>query len=433
MRLVSFSLFLLFGCAPALAQLRAPIRGDHYEIHSEGEPAEAQEWLRVLEAAWPQFVAYFGAEPRLKPEERMQVLLYNTQAAYKAGCESDGVGDPGGGGGLYAFKTSKAYFFRQPSAYYTRALMIHECAHQFHHRIHGNREMAGWYVEGVAEDLAQHTWDGERLQTAIVAPISLENYPAQALELVSKPEFDLNKWKDDGGGIERPVGMHMVRLLRTHKSYAKRFANARKRLDDGQRIQKAEWVASFGAADKLASELRRLIADNQQPFLVSFVDWDSRRVDRVENRPVFELRGTAPTVVSAARTRMQAQWLEFEVSFPAQGGRVGAQLDWLATNDHTVLLINGAGTGFVQRMTPDKGWVNLMNVFTIPAKDGQQGFGTRTVRLERAVAEEGSLVAVILLDGAELRRVQVRNTHFGPAFDSGVFDFRKLSFEASGI
>jgi hypothetical protein len=41
-------------------------------------------------------------------------------------------------------------------------------------------------------------------------------------------------------------------------------------------------------------------------------------------------------------------------------------------------------------------------------------------------------VAVIRLDGAELRRVQVRNTHFGPAFDSGVFDFRKLSFEASG-
>ncbi|MFM7281108.1 MAG: hypothetical protein ACKO32_04930, partial [Planctomycetia bacterium] len=68
MRLVSCSLILLFSCAPALAQLREPIRGQHYEIRSEGEPAEAQEWLRVLEAAWPQFVAYFGAEPRLKPE-----------------------------------------------------------------------------------------------------------------------------------------------------------------------------------------------------------------------------------------------------------------------------------------------------------------------------------------------------------------------------
>ncbi len=419
---------LLIG-SPVGAQLREPIRGPHYEVRSEGEPAEAREWLRVLEAAWPQFVDYFGAEPRLKPEERMQVLLYNSHAAYKAGCEADGVGDPGGGG-FYAFRTSKAYFFRQPSAYYTRALMIHECAHQFHHRLHGNQLMASWYVEGVAEDLAQHTWDGERLQTAIVAPISLENYPAQALELVSRPEFDLNQWKEDAGGIERPVGMHLVRLLRTEKSYARRFANARRRLDDGQRIQKAEWVASFGAVDALEAALRRLIAENQQPFLVSFVDWDSRRLDWVENKPLFELRGTASGVVSAARTREQAQWLEFEVGFPAQGGRVGAQLDWLATNDHTVLLVTAGGTAFLQRMTPDKGWVNLVHAFAIPAKDDQPAFGTRTVRLERAMAEDGSLQAVIRLDGTEVQRVPVRNTHFGPAFDSGVFDFRKLRFEA---
>jgi hypothetical protein len=52
------------------------------------------------------------------------------------------------------------------------------------------------------------------------------------------------------------------------------------------------------------------------------------------------------------------------------------------------------------------------------------------VRLERAMAEDGSLQAVIRLDGTEVQRVPVRNTHFGPAFDSGVFDFRKLRFEA---
>jgi hypothetical protein len=134
--------------------------------------------------------------------------------------------------------------------------------------------------------------------------------------------------------------------------------------------------------------------------------------------------------VSAARTREQAQWLEFEVGFPAQGGRVGAQLDWLATNDHTVLLVTAGGTAFLQRMTPDKGWVNLVHAFAIPAKDDQPAFGTRTVRLERAMAEDGSLQAVIRLDGTEVQRVPVRNTHFGPAFDSGVFDFRKLRFEA---
>lgn len=412
------------------AQLRAPVRGAHYEIHSEGEPAEAEDWLRVLEAAWPQFTEYFEGQPRLKRDERMQVHMYNSHASYKAGCEADGVGYPGGGG-FYAFKTSKAYFFRQPSAYYTRALLIHECAHQFHNRMHGNREMAGWYVEGVAEDLAQHAWDGRRLQLAIVAPISLENYPGQALDLISRSEFDLDKWKDDGGGIDRPVGMHMVRLMRTHQSWEARFASARRRLDDGQRIDKSAWVAAFGSADRLESELVKHVRGNQQPFLVSFVDWDSRRADSVDGRMVYELRGSAPGVVSAARTREEAQWLEFEVSFPAQGGRVGAQLDWVATNDHTVLLVSGSGTAYVQRMVPDKGWVNLVNPVAIPLKDGKRDWGTRKVRLERVSDAAGSLSAVVLLDGMELGRVGLRNTHFGPAFDSGVFDFRALRFEAA--
>lgn len=403
---------------PARGELGPPLVGARFELRSEGPEPEAREWLAVLEAAWPQYAEFFGAAPRLARDERLEVQVHETAAAMNAALEEDGIGRIAAGG-IYAFKTRKAYFFRQPSAWYTRALLIHECAHQFHARLEGDKDRPGWYAEGVVEHLAQHAWDGESLRLGIVAPISLEDYPKAALEALSAPDFDFASRLADGG-FDRPLGMHLVRLL--HRTKPAEFRAARKKLDAGRHLDPADW-ARFGRADKLEARLRSMVEEEQQPFRVGFVDWDARKVEERADGPAWTLRGHAPTVVSSAHASSECEWLEFDCSFPEQLGRLGAQLDWIATDDHTVLLAAREGTTWVQRMSPRDGWTNLLAPLKLPEKDGSTAFGTRRLRLERRADATGGVLAMVLVDGVEFVAVPVRNSRYGPAFDSGTVDF----------
>jgi hypothetical protein len=414
------ALALALAAPPArgLGELGPALVGERFLLRSAGPEAEAREWLAVLEAAWPQYAAFFGAEPKLGRDERLEVQVHETIEALNAALEAEGVGRISAGG-IYAFKTRKAYFFRQPSAWYTRALLIHECAHQFHARLEGDKDRPGWYAEGMVEHLAQHAWDGARLQLGIVAPISLEDYPKAALAQLESPGFDFAARLADEA-FDRPLGMHLVRLL--HRRHAADFRAARRKLDSGRRLDPADW-ARFGLVDELEAQLRALVAAEQQPFRVGFVDWDARRLEQRDDGPAWSLRGHAPTVVSSAHAARECAWLEFEVAFPEQLGRLGAQLDWIATNDHTVLLAGRDGTTWVQRMTPEGRWTNLLEPRKLPEKDGSSAFGARRLRIERRTDEGGGLLAAVFVDGVEFVAPPVRNSHFGLAFDSGTVDF----------
>ena len=50
----------------------------HYRLEAEGDNAKEQ--ARVLEAAWPQFKAFFGAEPKTK--EKLRVRYFATREAW---------------------------------------------------------------------------------------------------------------------------------------------------------------------------------------------------------------------------------------------------------------------------------------------------------------------------------------------------------------
>lgn len=418
-------LLLALPCTAEVKVLGAPQRGARFELRAEAPLDDAREWLAVLEAAWPQYKAFFGGEPRLKPDERLQVVVYDSANAFKAALKADGVGEVDAGG-IYAFKTRKAYFFRQPSTWYTRALLIHECAHQFHGHLSGDIDRAGWYAEGTVEHLAQHVWDGKELKLGVVAPISLEDYPRAALAQLDAPEFDFKQVLERGDGLGRPLGMHLVRLLQ--QKHEKRFREARKKLDTGGKLSAADW-AQFGGAKKLEQSLRELLANGQQPFRVSFVDWDARRMDLTPTGAVYALRGSAPQVVSCAYSTREAAWFECTTTFPERGGRVGAQLDMVDGGDYTVFLVDRGGLAYVQRMTPGKGWVDLDERRPIAAKEGSTAFGTRKIRIERRAQPDGGIQAAVLLDGVEHGRYPVRNSHFGPAMDAGVFDFEAVRFE----
>ena len=65
---------------------------------------------------------------------------------------------------------------------------------------------AGWYIEGVAEHLGWHTWDGEELVLGVIPPVSLKDYPRLALEEVTAEGFDFTDAVHGEAPLKRPGG-----------------------------------------------------------------------------------------------------------------------------------------------------------------------------------------------------------------------------------
>jgi len=196
------AILLLLLAAPAAAAPE-PIRveTEHYALLAETDRAEAEELGRVLEAAWPQLEAFFGAAPDLDGDERLPVRFFATKESFAAGLRADGIAPPASGG-YYHPPNRTAWLWRQPTIYNTRCLLLHEVTHQFHFLARtGNRSLPqNWYVEGLAEHLGRHEWDGETPWHELVFL-----RPEPVVEVVVDPETKLtldadltnNRWRED--------------------------------------------------------------------------------------------------------------------------------------------------------------------------------------------------------------------------------------------
>lgn len=236
----------------------ARVSTPHYELWVEG--TDGREIGLLLEALHPQLAGHFGQSPA----ERLVGEIYANRTDYVAGLAADGIGDPGGGG-YYEPRTRKFYLFVQPSEHFTRQLTIHEATHQFHYLAGTDNWGAsgGWYVEGLAEYFGMHVWDGQRLVTGTVPWVTLEDYPAQALERFDALGQDLAALIADRGGWSRPPGWALVHfLMHTRRTEAMALFE---RLDRRENASEA-WEAVFGPADQAwAAEYRAWLVDHQQP------------------------------------------------------------------------------------------------------------------------------------------------------------------------
>ncbi len=231
----------------------------HYDLWVEG--LDGAEVGRLLEAAYPQWAAFFGS----KPEGRLPAKIYADANAMKAGMAADGI-TYGGGGGYYHPGNRTFYAFAQPSAFFSRMLILHEGTHQFHYlAATGNRGYAGfWFGEGLAEHFGMHVWDGAELSMGTVPLISLEDYPAQALAEFDAKGRDLAALVADQGGFTRPSGWGLVSWLIDERpaGAAALFA----RLNAREEPPKA-WTAVFGAISAADAAAYRLwLQGHQQPW-----------------------------------------------------------------------------------------------------------------------------------------------------------------------
>ncbi|MFT4974639.1 MAG: hypothetical protein ACI8S6_000522, partial [Myxococcota bacterium] len=154
------------------------IETEHYRLYFEIDESEALQMARLAEAAFDAMVDYFDAEPTALP---LKAGWYTDFSAFQAAIVADGTTAPDSGG-YYWPGTQTAYMFTQPTVYYSRMLFLHELAHQFHFLARtGNDGRDSWYVEGVAEYLSRHDWDGACIRLGRLPMLTWEDTPADAL------------------------------------------------------------------------------------------------------------------------------------------------------------------------------------------------------------------------------------------------------------
>lgn len=346
-----FALVALVSAAPALATERVVVETEHYRLTSAGELAEAEEWGRVLEAAWPQYAEFFGDEPELEPDERLVVAVFEDDASFRAAIVAGG-GTPPSAGGYYCPTARTAYFKRQPTVWFTRNLLLHEAAHQFHYlACTGNDAPSGdWYVEGVAEHLGSHAWDGETLSVGVEPVLSLEDRAGAAQAAVARDDFSLESLLT-AEPVSRPEAMYLLRFLVVEQG--KRLLRYRKKVDRGAEPSLKDFRKSFGKSDELVADWRAWLETRQSPLVPVFVEWDTRRNDRV--------RGTGDAI-TLCRTRGTVRAIETRLQpVDERRLRAGLVLAFEAPRRYTLAMLERRATGGVlelDRMDEGK-WTSL--------------------------------------------------------------------------
>lgn len=397
----------------AAAPATTSAKTTHWSLVSEGPQSETDELARVLDLAWPQFEAFFGAAPKLATDETLPVRLFESADAMKDAIRKGGGAAPDSGG-YYCPVARTSYAFRQPSRWYTRTLVLHEAAHQFHLRGVAARPKGphpSWWLEGLVEHVSHHTWDGTTLRTGVVPPISLEDRSGAVLAAV---EAD-RAWSPEkvaADPLDRPKAMHVVKwmLEGAQGRPIPKWKDAQKRLDGGDAPKPRELAAILGGGD-LRSKFAAWLPSVQQPLLSCFVEWDSTGADSV--------RGSGAAVV-ACRTRGAAREVSADVTVlePSKPWRAGLLLHWGGGDDYVIFQME-SGTSFFADARRDGKWTRLASG-TLP-----EGGPERSLSAVR----DGSDV-VVSLAGTELARVAVPSATgpLGFCLEGCTADFRRLKF-----
>lgn len=337
----------VFACMPlhaGLCEEARTVRSARYSLQWEGPEAEAREMSLVLEAAWPQFKAFFGAEPRIGRGEALEARFYGSRELWIAGIESDGDKAPPAGGGYYSPHSRTVYLYRQPTRYYTRSLLIHEACHQFHFlsRTGNAPPSTAWYTEGVVEHLAMHTWDGRTLRLGVTA-MSLEDYAASALARLESAGGALAEMAR--GGLDRPLGAMFVRYLLEGENgrYRKAFDLAAREFDRGGKPGRNDFRNFFGDPAAVSPRFLSWLRASQEPMAQVFNEW--------EMRAPGTYMGEAKGVYSATRIKAPASSIEAILERPASDRwRAGLLLDFKDAADFTIGIVDASGAVTVQNL-----------------------------------------------------------------------------------
>lgn len=334
----------------------------HYQLYAELPKDGAEEMARMLEAAYPAFQDYFTATPPLAAGEHLSVKVFADEPAWAAGLMADGVMVPAEAGGYYAPSTKTAYLYKQGNPYYTHVLLLHEATHQFHYlaRLKG-QNLPFWYVEGVAESLGRHDWDGKCVALGVVPLLSWEDIPADALPEVSSAGFDLGNIVNGGMVPSRAVSWSIYEFLDhgaggAHHDAFKAYRDA---VDANQ--ANPSFATLVGDPKALAPLLAAHVATAQEPMQPVYTEWT-----HVGQHAAF---GDSLVYFSLAVTRDKASHFEARYDVPTTATwAAGVVLGYQDSKNYSALVL--AQDGKLSLWVSTAGNLIFNNAGTAPTSMG---------------------------------------------------------------
>jgi hypothetical protein len=386
LRILSLAALLL---APGGSETADPVvlESEHYRLTAWPPFAEGEEYLRLAEALHGKLKEHFEAEP--PKGKKLEVLFWPDAASFRKGGLADGVAEGAlTAGGVYWTGTRKAYFWRQPSANFTRHLFLHELTHQFHYLavMDNQARTPPWYSEGLAEHFGYHRWDGTALEPGVDDVLGLEqDIPDMAAE-AKAGTFDVVAVVEGKRGGDKPPSWAAVHWLLSSPDpkVRARFLAAERKMWRGLK-GKPLVEAVLGPDLKGAREAcNRWLTGLRTTWRIEWISWDARGSTIVGESGV----------VALVRTREEpagAPFVEATVRSPASAGIL---LAFRTTDDFLAIYRRPGGRIEVIRRRAG-GWQNLA------AADGPGGDGV----LVRAEVLDGKTVRV-LVGGTEVIRCE---------------------------
>lgn len=386
----------------------------HYELHSDFPSQEAKAQLQVMEAAWIELTKFFGASPLLKKSQRLKVFLFEKHESFLEQIKRDNAKPPGSTAGGYYWPPSKTvYQYRQPTIYYTRQLLIHECIHQFHFLSSTNNKSPKdeWFIEGLAEYLSRHSWDGKTLRLGVVPLITLKDYPAKALALMSTPGYNLQAMISSSRKSNRPEQWALIHwLCRPDKRAQKRWRSVAKSLNQG--TAGSDVVKRLlGSSKEPLQKILAWLKANQEPMKQVFNQW--------EGTSATTIKGEAK-VVSMCRTKAPCSEFSATIVEPQDKTRWsgGILLHWNGPQDYTILLVQ-SDRWKIDRRRNNK-WTNLFRGSSLPRP--------KEKRRHRILATRNRKKISIKINGRPIATLPEPTSPMGLCLDNCTLTFEKISW-----
>lgn len=346
---------------------------EHYVLHVDGfDEDEARNLATLAETAWGGFAYFFDAEV----SGPLEVWVAADETQFYAQLAEAGVAQPEGAGGYYDPGTGDAFLYRQPTAYYSRVLLLHELTHQYQDHVSGTSGLPSWYVEGLAESLGRHHWDGTCVELRVRPLLSWEDAAASAqVEIDAGVDLDAVL---AGGGASRPLAQELLRLLTSRPEYATRFADWRGAVAAGTTsptdVDALE--AAVAPLAELEESLVAFVPEDQEPMSPVWYDWVPTADDAAWGFAEFS---------SAARVKGTVLTFSMATAAPTGAASVGTVYGYdAATGDAELALVSADGS--VSRFAVLDGRVTWDVLGTVALGDDVQwsqvaGEGSTTVTL----------------------------------------------------
>lgn len=381
------ALIVALGCAlactpahaaPVAASADAEFRTEHVVVRGDIGLERIRAWAQLAEAAYPQWKAFFGAEP---PRNRVPLELdaRTDRERFLHAIHEVGVqGALPGAGGYYDPKSRRSFLYLQPHESSTRLLVLHELLHQYQYKALQDDvpdRSPVWHREGLAEHFGYHRRTATGVEMGALDMVAIDDRPRQCAERVRAGKFDA--WAVGTGAAPAPDYVDAMTLVETF------LKTTDKGLVETYHLWERE-VYKAGNANQRFEKLfqpkrARLLAAVEEvwgawvsPWEVGYIAWD-------EEPGAIVGRGM-PWAMLVGRTQVPsaARWIEAEVELGRDATAGGVALA-VKDKEHLILAQLGAdGTALLRRRV-DAQWTEFGRV--PPTGYARTGKGVR-LRLE---------------------------------------------------